>query len=184
MAGEGEAFDIRLARTILGVIAIITGILILVFPGVAIDVLVALLAVGLIILGVISLFVGIRGVERPQWQRIALPIGGLIGLALGITAIVVPGFGRSVLFLLLAIGLLFYGVSRISSEALPADNPDGHRIFHGVLGGIIILLALGVLLVPGLGEVTFVAVLALILLISGIAELASGVQGVAPGWSG
>lgn len=183
MAGEGEAFDIRLARTILGVVAIVTGILILVFPGVAIDVLVALLAVGLIILGGISLFVGIRGVERPQWQRIALPLGGLLALGLGIAAIVVPGFGRNVLFVLLAIGLLFYGVSRISSEALPADNPSGHRLFHGILGTIILLLALGVLLVPGLGDVTLVAVLALVLLISGIAELSSGVQGVAPGSS-
>lgn len=182
MAEEGEAFDIRLARTILGVIAIIAGILILVFPGTAVDVLVALVAVGLIILGVMSLYVGIRGIDRPQWQRIALPVGGLLALALGITAIAAPGVGRDILLLLLAVGLLFYGISRISTEVLPADKPSGHRMFHGVLGVIIILLALGVLLVPGLGEATLVVVLALVLLIGGITELSSGVQGVAPVW--
>lgn len=184
MAGEGEAFDVRLARTILGVIAIIAGILILLFPGTAVDVLAALLAVGLILLGVVVLYVGIRDVERPTWQRIGLPLGGLIALALGIAAIVAPLFARSLLFLLLAIGLLFYGVSRISSEALPADLPQGHRLFHGILGVIIILLALGVLLVPGVAETTFVVVLALVLLLAGIAELSSGVQGVAPPWTG
>lgn len=117
MEGGGEGFDIRIARTILGIVAIVTGILILAFPGTTVDVLVALLAVGLIILGLISLIVGIRGVERPPWQRIALPIGGIIALALGSAAIVALGFGRGVLFVLLGVGLLFYGVSRLSSEA-------------------------------------------------------------------
>ncbi len=182
MAGGGEVFDVRLARTILGVVAIVTGILILAFPRTAVDVIVALLAVGLIILGAISLFVGIRGVRRPTWQRIALPLGGILALALGITAIVAPSIGRNILFILLAVGLLFYGVSRISTEALPADKPNGQRLFHGILGAIIILLAFGVLLVPGLGVILFAAVLALILIIAGIAELISGVQGVAPSW--
>ncbi|MFQ5552379.1 MAG: DUF308 domain-containing protein [Thermoplasmata archaeon] len=180
MEGEGEGFDVRLARTILGIIAIITGILILVFPGITINVLVALLAVGLIILGLISLIVGVRGAKRPSWQRIALPIGGIIALALGIAAIVAPGFGPAVLFVLLGVGLLFYGVSRISSEALPADKPSGHRLFHGILGVIIILLALGVIFVPSLGDAILVVVLSLALLIGGIVELSSGVQGVTP----
>ncbi|MCJ2531527.1 MAG: DUF308 domain-containing protein [Candidatus Thermoplasmatota archaeon] len=180
MAGEGQAFDVRLARTILGVGAIVAGTLILAFPGIAVDVIVALLAVGLMILGIISVFVGIRGIQQPTWRQIALPLGGLLALALGITAIVAPSVGRSILFILLAVGLMFYGVSRISTEALPADKPSGHRLFHGILGVVVILLALGVLLVPGLGEFALAAVLALILIIAGIAELVSGVQGDAP----
>jgi uncharacterized membrane protein HdeD (DUF308 family) len=95
-----------------GVVAILFGVIALVFPPVAIGVLVGLFAAWALIDGANSLLTGIRtrGQDRSWWLEV---LEGVISVAAGVIALVLPGFAAEVLLLLIAAWAILTGLVQI-----------------------------------------------------------------------
>lgn len=174
MAAAASTPQMNLIEFGLGIVALIIGAIVLAFSSTAIDVLVVILAIGLIAIGLAGILFGLMKRDRPQWQRVAIPVLGAVGVVVGGLVLAFPDFGEGVLVLLLAIGLLIQGTYRLTSEALNADAPSQTRLFHGIVGFATIGLALAVILAPGTGQVIIVLLLGIGLLLVGLAAVISG----------
>lgn len=174
MAETGSASQANLVEFGIGVVALALGIFVLAFSTTTVGILVFLLAIGLIVIGLAGVAFPYVKKGRPQWQRVAIPVFGAISIIIGALVLALPTFGSDFLVFLLAIGLLFLGTHRISSEAMNPEAPTAHRAFHGLLGAAILGLALAVIVFQGLGEILFILFLGLGLLLAGLANIISG----------
>lgn len=95
-----------------GVVAILFGVIALVFPPVAIGGLVGLFAAWALVDGGNSLLTGIRtrGRDRSWWLEV---LEGVISVVAGIIALLVPGFAAEVLVLLIAAWAILTGIVQI-----------------------------------------------------------------------
>ena len=158
---------------LLGVLAIIVGIIALAWPGVTILALVILFAVYAFIDAGLQ---AMRAFSSPT----AGPVLGhlllaLIALAAGVIAIVWPGPTALVLVLVVGIWAFIGGITEIAA-AFGAGETAGTRALF-VLSGLV-SVAFGVVLLarPGIGAVTLALLFGLFSLFSGVSQIVSGVQ--------
>ena len=158
---------------LLGVLAIIVGIIALAWPGVTILALVILFAVYAFIDAGLQ---AMRAFSSPT----AGPVLGhlllaLIALAAGVIAIVWPGPTALVLVLVVGIWAFVGGIMEIAA-AFGAGETAGTRALF-VLSGLV-SVAFGVVLFarPGVGAVTLALLFGLFGLIYGVSQIVSGVQ--------
>ena len=158
---------------LLGVLAIIVGIIALAWPGVTILALVILFAVYAFIDAGLQ---AMRAFSSPT----AGPVLGhlllaLIALAAGVIAIVWPGPTALVLVLVVGIWAFVGGIMEIAA-AFGAGETAGTRALF-VLSGLV-SVAFGVVLLarPGIGAVTLALLFGLFSLIYGVSQIVSGVQ--------
>ena len=158
---------------LLGVLAIIVGIIALAWPGVTILALVILFAVYAFIDAGLQ---AMRAFSSPT----AGPVLGhlllaLIALAAGVIAIVWPGPTALVLVLVVGIWAFVGGIMEIAA-AFGAGETAGTRALS-VLSGLV-SVAFGVVLFarPGVGAVTLALLFGLFSLIYGVSQIVSGVQ--------
>ena len=158
---------------LLGVLAIIVGIIALAWPGVTILALVILFAVYAFIDAGLQ---AMRAFSSPT----AGPVLGhlllaLIALAAGVIAIVWPGPTALVLVLVVGIWAFTGGIMEIAA-AFGAGETAGTRALS-VLSGLV-SVAFGVVLFarPGVGAVTLALLFGLFSLIYGVSQIVSGVQ--------
>ena len=158
---------------LLGVLAIIVGIIALAWPGVTILALVILFAVYAFIDAGLQ---AMRAFSSPT----AGPVLGhlllaLIALAAGVIAIVWPGPTALVLVLVVGIWAFTGGIMEIAA-AFGAGETAGTRALF-VLSGLV-SVAFGVVLLarPGIGAVTLALLFGLFSLIYGVSQIVSGVQ--------
>ena len=158
---------------LLGVLAIVVGIIALAWPGVTILALIILFAVYAFIDAGLQ---AMRAFSSPT----AGPVAGhlllaLIALAAGVIAIVWPGPTALVLVLVVGIWAFVGGIMEIAA-AFGAGETAGTRALF-VLSGLV-SVALGVVLFarPGVGAVTLALLFGLFSLIYGVSQIVSGVQ--------
>ena len=158
---------------LLGVLALIVGIIALAWPGVTILALVILFAVYAFIDAGLQ---AMRAFSSPT----AGPVLGhlllaLIALAAGVIAIVWPGPTALVLVLVVGIWAFVGGIMEIAA-AFGAGETAGTRALF-VLSGLV-SVAFGVVLLarPGIGAVTLALLFGLFSLIYGVSQIVSGVQ--------
>ena len=99
-----------------GVAAIVFGVLALVWPGLTLLSLVFLFAAYALVDGVVSIVTGIRrgGEGRsPDWWRV---VRGIVGVAVAVTAVVMPGITALALLYLIAAWAIVGGASSRSSR--------------------------------------------------------------------
>ena len=158
---------------LLGVLAIIVGIIAIAWPGVTIAALVILFA--------IYAFIG-AGLQalRAFSSRTAGPVFGhlllaLIDLAAGVVALVWPGPTALVLVLVVAIWAFVAGFAEIFA-AFGSGETAGSRAMYIVTG--LISIAFGVVLSarPSIGAVTLALLFGLFSMIYGVSEIVAGVQ--------
>ncbi|HVP15997.1 MAG TPA: DUF308 domain-containing protein [candidate division Zixibacteria bacterium] len=167
---------LRALEILTGLLAIVMGVLVLVYPDWAMSTLIALLSIGLFFVGIRSIsLVGYGSLSRGL--RALSVISGIIDLILAVVVLVVPGYGLLTLLILVSVGLLMYGFGRIflaSELKTPFGWQRGMMVAVGVLD---IILSIVVLLLPGYALATLVVVLSVALLVSGVEMIISGATG-------
>ena len=168
---------IRTAEVILGLVSLLAGVYVLVYPLVAVFTLIVLLAVGLIFLGWRDIVIGAMGKFLPGWLRAANIILGVLAFVLSVVVISEPGFAVRTLVLLLYVVLFVRGVAGISLGAAGKQFSSMLRGLSAGVGVLSIILAIVFLALPALAVDTLIILLSLGLLITGLESIAAGVIG-------
>ena len=167
---------LRGLEIVTGLLAMVFGVLVFVFPGWGVATLVILLSVGL-------LFVGIRSISLlgygslPKGLRILSAISGIISLILAALVALFPGYGELTLLMLVSFGLIVYGFGRIFIASTLKATVGWLRGMMVAVGVFDVILSALVLLLPGLALLTFATVLSVVLLVSGAEMIVSGAIG-------
>ena len=136
----------HLWKTVLGwgVISVLLGIAILVWPGISIEIAAVLFGVYLLVSGVAQILFGFT-LDVPGGERVLLFLSGGLSLVLGVLALRHLGEGYAILLLAIwiGIGFIFQGVAEtslaIGFRGLPGR---GWHIFMGIvsiIAGLIVL---------------------------------------------
>ena len=158
---------------LLGVLAIVVGIIALAWPGVTILALVILFAVyAFIDAGLQAMRAFSSATAGPVFGHLLL---ALIALAAGVIAIVWPGPTALVLVLVVGIWAFVGGIMEIAA-AFGAGETAGTRALF-VLSGLV-SVAFGVVLFarPGVGAVTLALLFGLFTLIYGVSQITLGIE--------
>ncbi len=105
----------RTLAIIVGIVSIVAAIIVLVNPAIAIATLIALLALGLLLIGIERLTIGISGIEIPGWMRTLAIIVGIASIVASIIVLIYPAIAIATLVMLLAFGLLLIGIERLAN---------------------------------------------------------------------
>ena len=152
--------ELWVPQLLIGIVALVLGVLVLVWPGISIVTASVLLGIYLVASGIAQVVMAF-GMEVSGGYRVLLFITGALSLALGILAFRHFGQGYAVLLLAIwiGVGFIFQGVAAIAIAISNRELPGrGWAIFFGVvsvIAGVIVLAwpfhSLGVLaLVTGI----------------------------------
>ncbi|MGP8133881.1 MAG: DUF308 domain-containing protein [Halobacteriota archaeon] len=176
MAEKVHPIWLRILEIIAGIIVLLLAVYLIFNPDVAISLLRIILGVALVILGLALLVRGATSKMLATGGKVVSIILGIIVLALGVTAIFDTGFGSALLVTVFAIGLLLNAIGRISyaGYATGAGLPASLRGASFALGIIALIIAIAVIVFPGIGFALLVVLVALALLLLGIELIVSG----------
>jgi uncharacterized membrane protein HdeD (DUF308 family) len=158
---------------LLGVLAIIVGIIALAWPGVTIYALVILFAVyAFIDAGLQAMRAFSSRSAGPVFGHLLL---GLVNLAAGVIALVWPGPTALVLVLIIGIWAVIGGFVELFAAFQSGETAGTRALF--ILGGLV-SIAFGVVLFarPGVGGVTLALLFGLFSIIYGVSQIVLGVE--------
>jgi len=158
---------------LIGVLAIIVGIIALAWPGVTVLALVYLFAIyAFIDAGLQAMRAFSSRTAGPVFGHLFL---GLIDLAAGVIALVWPGPTALVLVLIVGIWAFVGGFFEIFAAFQSGETAGSRALF--ILGGLV-SIAFGVVLFarPGVGAVTLALLFGLFSIIYGVSQIAMGVD--------
>ena len=158
----------------IGVLAIILSILILINPIISIISLVILVSVLLLIVGIEKVITGIFVKNRSRFSNLGL---GILVIILALVAMTFPEETSVFLVILVAVALLFDGISRIVHGLRHKDQSKLDRGFTIGVGAFEIALSIVILASPAIGFGFVAFIIAIALLITGIQILVAGLTG-------
>ncbi len=149
-----------------GVLAILFGLVALIWPGETLFVLVVLFGAYILIDGIISVVVAIRehDVFRHWW---VLLIEGLVGIAVGLITFFWPAITALVLLFLIAIWAILTGIFEIGA-AFSGRAGMGQEWALGIAGVLSVILGILLLIRPGAGLLTIIWLVGIYAIVFGI----------------
>ena len=169
---------VRGLEIIAGIILLVIAVWFVINPSLGVGLVRTLLAIGLIILGLLLAVRAVTSDVLSAWGRILNVILGIIVIALGAYSIIYPDLGTALVIFLFALGLLLTAIGRIAFAGFEvgAGMPQWARSGSIVIGVIVLLIAIAVIVWPGLGEVLIGWLMALMFGLFGIGLIGSGVS--------
>ena len=157
------------ALALRGVLAIIFGILLFIWPGISLFVLVLFFGAHALIDGVLALVAAFRG-SRSGGRWWAMLIQGILGVATGIITFVWPGLTAFVLLYFIAIWAIIIGIFEIIAAIRLRKEIEGEWLL--ALRGVLAVL-FGVILIisPGAGALAVVWTIGIFSIALGVLEL-------------
>jgi uncharacterized membrane protein HdeD (DUF308 family) len=166
----------RGAQVGLGVIAIILSIYVIAYPGIAVVTIIIILAIVLMVIGIFEIITGIfaLGANRSRWGSVGL---GVLALIISGIALAFPVGATAFVIILLAIALLFIGISRVIRGVGDKHSRGWARGFSIGVGALAIVLSGMIMVSPHFGAALVGLILGIALLILGIEIIVSGISG-------
>jgi uncharacterized membrane protein HdeD (DUF308 family) len=118
----GNANSARAINVMIGLLALVIGIVILAFPLLSVEILILLLAIGILLYGLGRIAVGGVAGNLSGWLRATLVIAGVIMVAFAILVIIFPLLGVLTLAIYLSISLLFIGIESLTVGIAPPKS--------------------------------------------------------------
>jgi uncharacterized membrane protein HdeD (DUF308 family) len=159
-----------------GLLSVVLGVLVLVFPGWGVSALVVLLSFGLIFAGVRSISLVGYG-SLATGLRVVSVITGILSLIFALLVLIFPSFAVLTLLILVSAGLVAYGFGRIFLAYALRNAASWLRGMIVAVGVVDIILSILVLVLPGLALLTLAVILAVVLIVSGVEMIVSGAVG-------
>ena len=164
---------------LMGIGLILMSILAIVFSMAALFALGILLSSIMVVIGVSRISNGLGNEILETWERWLKVATGLLAIIIAMImflAIVYnPMTGILLLILFFAITLVVIGFSRMLRGIGAKQYPKGYRIFNLAVGILTVAFAILIIIFPGLGYVSLVTILSLILMLNGVARISLGI---------
>ncbi len=166
---------VRVIEILLGLTAVIIGVVVLFYPGMTIVTLTILLAIALLFVGLFRFFWGFttKGVSRS-----ARTTSTLIGLTIVVVAILIMAFpviAAGTAVVLIDIALLIYAIGRIALGVTARSETTGVRGLQIASGLLLLIIGSTILLFPTLGITALGVLLGIGFLLIGIESIAAGI---------
>lgn len=162
--------QVRWLAAVRGIVAILFGIMALVWPGISLLVLVYLFGAYAFVNGVLALISAFR--VRPlisMWWAVLLE--GLAGIAIGLVTFFSPGITGLGLLLLIAVWAVIVGIFEIAT-AFSSDASAGERWMTGIAGVLSAVFGVLLFMRPGAGLLALVWLIGFYAIIWGIMLIA------------
>jgi uncharacterized membrane protein HdeD (DUF308 family) len=171
------SIGVRALEIILGLIAVAIGVYILIYPGLSIATVTFLLAIGLFFIGIFRIGWGLLSRHVSGASRGIAVLIGLIAIAIAIIVMLFPLLTAAFVVILLSIAVLIYGIGRIAIGATGGPLGGGIRGLLIATGLLMVILAIVVIIYPGLGIVFLAVLLSIAFLFIGFESIAAGIVG-------
>lgn len=157
-----------------GIVAILFGIIALVWPGISLFVLVYLFGAYVLVNGVFALIGAfqMRSVTSAWW---AILIEGLLGIVIGLMTFFWPGMTVLVLLMLIATWAVILGIFEIVA-AFASHVSAGERWMSGIAGALSIVFGILLFTRPGPGLLTVIWLIGFYAIVWGILLIAYSLQ--------
>lgn len=167
---------LRALEIVTGLLAIMLGIIVIIYPDWGVATLVVWLSIALIFLGIRSIaLVGYDGVSNGV--KALSVITGIISLILAFLVVIFPGYGVATLIWFVAFGLMVYGIGRIILAYELNMTLGWTRGTMVAVGVVAVILSIFVLILPGVSLLTLLVILSVALIVGGAEALISGIVG-------
>lgn len=153
-----------------GLLALIFGIVVLVYPGITLQTLLVLFGFFAIVDGIIAI-VAAFGMGRAIGKEGLFLLGGLFGVGIGVLTFLAPGVTLLFLVYLIAARALFGGIGELIL-AVELRKEITFEWFLILLGGISILFSIVLIANPAAGILYIVLLLSIYSLLAGVTLLA------------
>ncbi|GAA4284239.1 HdeD family acid-resistance protein [Brevibacterium daeguense] len=164
----------RTALIIQGILAIIVGIVMLVWPGPSVFAFIALFAAWLFIDGLFSIIGWFwqSKATRSAWQLIS----GILAILAAIVVIFLPGAAAFAIVILVAVWAIVVGIVQFAGAF--GLRKLGARFWWALLisGALGVIVGILLLMNPGAGIISLLWLLAIFLIVEGIAAILLGIQ--------
>lgn len=166
----------RVAQIGLGIIAIILSLYIIAFPAITLVTIVYIIGIILLVVGIFEIITGIFGLgaNRSRWGSVGL---GILAMIIAGIALAFPTGTTYFLIILLAIALLFIGISHVIRGVGDKRSRGWARAFSIGAGALAIVLSVLIMVAPHFGAGLVGLILGIALLIIGIEIIVSGISG-------
>jgi uncharacterized membrane protein HdeD (DUF308 family) len=165
---------VRMAQIGLGIIILILSIIVLINPIVGSISVIIFLAFLLLFAGIEKIVSGIVLSGRSRFVSIGL---GIVVVIVATVALIYPVGASIIVVLLLGIALLIDGISRIIHSLKDAQVNKWSKYFGIGVGVLSIILAIAVIIYPGIGLVLAGILIGIALLITSIQIISAGITG-------
>jgi uncharacterized membrane protein HdeD (DUF308 family) len=155
---------------LLGLIALLFGILAVVYPAVVLVSLVIIVGIIFLLLGIIMAGIGIS--DEPGIPRSLLIAGGLLGIIIGLIALISPYIATIAIGLIIGIWILVTAVVSISRAVAYKWMP--HRVLLGLVGVLGLIVAFFVIFNPVGGTVAIMWVVGIYFIVIGLVAILEG----------
>jgi uncharacterized membrane protein HdeD (DUF308 family) len=166
----------RVAQIGLGIIAIILSLYIIAFPAITLVTIVYIIGIILLVVGIFEIITGIFGLgaNRSRWGSVGL---GILAMIIAGIALAFPTGTTYFVIILLAIALLFIGISHVIRGVGDKRSRGWARAFSIGAGALAIVLSVLIMVAPHFGAGLVGLILGIALLIIGIEIIVSGISG-------
>jgi uncharacterized membrane protein HdeD (DUF308 family) len=161
---------IRIALAVAGVIALVAGAVLLIWPAKSALIVTGIIAAYLVVAGLVYIGLGIFSGKKGGWARVGHIVLGLLYIAAGVIAFVnLPAAAATLAF----ITVIFIGISWIVDGvvALSLLNQDGSKVWTILYAILSIVAGVIVLFSPLLAAVALWWVLGISLVVLGIVQI-------------
>jgi uncharacterized membrane protein HdeD (DUF308 family) len=155
-----------------GILALVLGLLFLIWPGVTIGVAVALFAIFCFVDAVVAL-TRLFGSERSAGDRILQVLRTVVDVAAAVVAIAYPGPTAEVLTVIIGIYAIVIGILELSASGGPLANATGNSGLVVVAGVLSIIAGVVLIIWPNIGVVTLAVLFGAYLAAYGVVLLVS-----------
>jgi uncharacterized membrane protein HdeD (DUF308 family) len=168
------AGQLRWLAAVRGIVAILAGIVVFIWPGISLIALVYLFGIYAFMNGILAIVVAfqVRSTTSSWW---ALLIEGLVGIATGCLTFFWPGITVLVLLMLIAFWAVLLGIFEIAAAFVSHDTM-GERWMMGIAGALSLLFGVLMFRHPGAGLLTVIWLIGFYAIIWGITLIACAVQ--------
>jgi uncharacterized membrane protein HdeD (DUF308 family) len=157
-----------------GALATLFGLIAIFLPGITLEVMTIFLGAFLVVDGLVSFYVSLKGRGRGlNWGVLLLE--GLLGIAVGVFTLIWPGITVLAIVLLVAFWAMVTGVLEIIAAVSLRNEIEGEWLL-GLSGILSILFSVILFVNPGIGAVTLIWLIGIYAIVFGVAMIFLGLR--------
>lgn len=161
--------------TLRGAIAVVFGLLAIVWPDITVLALVLLWGIYTLVDGVTAVMIGLSDRSAPTEDRWTYGLLGVLGIAAGVIAFVWPQITAMVLLLIIAFWALLAGILQIAA-AFRLRKVISHEWFLALSGAVCVILGLLLIVQPTEGAIGLVIAIATFAMVWGVSLILLGLR--------